>query len=223
MAPWSAKDVAIAVAVAVAATMLVVVVAVVLLRLLRLDVESAVAGVVIALATELVLLGIAWRIGVRKYRASWQALGWRRFAPSGWAWALGVLFAGLLVNGVYVGVVLWAGWADLMPPPLPSALKQAGLVGVATRFLVVGVTPLAEESFFRGLVFGGLVNRGGLAPATGLSAALFAFAHVHPAVIVPVFCLGLLLCGLYARTGSILPGIAVHAAYNALAIVVSFG
>jgi hypothetical protein len=104
--------------------------------------------------------------------------------------------------------------------------KQLGLGSdtlgiVATALVVTAVAPVAEELFFRGYFFAALRRWRG----PGLAAVLtgIAFGAVHglgatPVVfLVPLAFLGFLLCLLYQRSGSLLPGIAVHVINNTLA------
>jgi len=53
------------------------------------------------------------------------------------------------------------------------------------------------------------------------SAALFAVAHAIPELIPPVFIAGVVLGELRRRTGSIWPGVVVHATVNTGSILVS--
>ena len=81
--------------------------------------------------------------------------------------------------------------------------------------------PLFEEFIYRGVLFLGLRGRLGNLGALLLSSTLFAFAHSQyeweGLLSVGVFGLS---CGLLTwRTGSILPGIVLHAAYNTLIVL----
>jgi membrane protease YdiL (CAAX protease family) len=93
----------------------------------------------------------------------------------------------------------------------------------------IWLIPLVEEIFFRGLV-GGIYRK--LLPGMGgiwLSAATFALAHaavtfdhlVQGQVGLPIgpFLLGLLCESVYLLSGSLLPGILVHAAANATVLI----
>lgn len=88
--------------------------------------------------------------------------------------------------------------------------------------LIVVITiigPLQEEFLFRGYIFRALRNRQGVWPAAITSGALFGATHVGwvpIALIVPVIVFGIGMCLLYHWTGSLYPGIAVHAFGNAI-------
>ncbi len=72
---------------------------------------------------------------------------------------------------------------------------------------------------FRGYIFRALRNRLDVWPAAITTGALFAATHlgwVPIALIVPTIAFGIGMCLLYHWTGSLYPGIAVHAFNNAI-------
>jgi membrane protease YdiL (CAAX protease family) len=98
----------------------------------------------------------------------------------------------------------------------PQTSHQWAAVAVAAVMLVL-VAPVAEELVFRGLGFAAF---GPVAvPVTSL---LFAIAHGLPSLVVEVAVAGLVLAELRRRTGSVLPGMAVHILFNGLALVIAF-
>ncbi|MBQ9668234.1 MAG: CPBP family intramembrane metalloprotease [Prevotella sp.] len=86
-------------------------------------------------------------------------------------------------------------------------------------FVVALLAPVVEEIVFRGAVLRTLLSwqprRRWL--MIGLSALLFAAAHLNPAQMPHAFVIGLLLGWMYSRTDSIVPGIAYHWANNTAA------
>lgn len=84
---------------------------------------------------------------------------------------------------------------------------------------VVGAAAVLEELYFRGLLYGRLDARLGAASAVVGSAGIFGLVHFEPNAFPALFGLGLVLGLLRWRTASVWPGMAVHAANNALAIV----
>ena len=81
--------------------------------------------------------------------------------------------------------------------------------------------PLLEEPLFRGILYGTLRLRLGPAPATVVSAALFALAHGYGVVgFASVFASGVLWALAYERTRSLLPGMLAHAASNVQATTI---
>ncbi|MEC7525045.1 MAG: CPBP family intramembrane glutamic endopeptidase [Myxococcota bacterium] len=84
---------------------------------------------------------------------------------------------------------------------------------------IVAAPAIGEELLFRGLLLPGLSYRYGDRVGLVLSAALFALIHGAPALIAMVFVAGLVLGVIRQRTGSILPCVAMHGAFNAVPVL----
>jgi uncharacterized protein len=85
---------------------------------------------------------------------------------------------------------------------------------------LLGSSPEQEEFFFRGFLYGVLRERLGVPRALILGGTVFGVIHVlgTPISALPVLVvLGIGLCLLYERTGSLLPGMALHSLNNAIA------
>jgi membrane protease YdiL (CAAX protease family) len=159
--------------------------------------------------------------GVKTWRDGLRALGLRStpFLP-----ALGWVVLGIIV--VYIVTILYGLAIDIFHLNLQTnadvLMKQATYAPITVIALLAGavlVAPFCEEIFFRGFVFTGLV--GGMTPwlAGLVSALLFGIAHGDVGSFVPLFVIGLVLAFVRWRTGSIWPGMALHAFNNALAAI----
>lgn len=105
----------------------------------------------------------------------------------------------------------WTEWfdADLAWGTLP--------VVVVSLLEFVVVAPVLEEIIFRGLLFGTLRRKWGVAGASVTSASVFAIAHGYGVLgFASVFWSGLLWAWAYEKTASLLPGILAHAMNNLL-------
>jgi membrane protease YdiL (CAAX protease family) len=91
------------------------------------------------------------------------------------------------------------------------------LLLVIGAIVVIGVAPLCEELFFRGVLFRVLRQRMALWPAAIVDGILFGLVH-GSFVILPVLAvLGIVFCYVYDRTGSLYPTIALHSLNNTIA------
>ena len=130
---------------------------------------------------------------------------------------------------LYAGFALFtAVWSSIVEIEDDDILDQFGtkdsdLLLVLTGLIVCVAAPLIEEFFFRGFFFTAVRNWKGLWPAAIITGVVFGGIHLASSpigAIVPLMVFGFGLCLLYARTGSILPCIAVHAINNAIAFSV---
>jgi uncharacterized protein len=99
-----------------------------------------------------------------------------------------------------------------------------GVLGaIIAGVLIVLAAPVAEETFFRGFVFGGFRHRYSFLVAAVPSALLFGAIHASAGsltVVPPLAFLGFLLCWVYEETGSIYSTIPLHMLNNALAFTI---
>lgn len=167
-----------------------------------------------------VALGIAsgWRRGALAAAAG--RLGLRGFAPSALGWMLAVMFA------YYVGAAIFA--AFVLEPQQEDIGGDLGACGGSVAeiaipvLLIAGLAPLSEELFFRGFLFAGLRARLSLWPAALVAGLVFGLVHAPTGIttVVPLAALGVGLCWLYERTGSLWPPILAHMANNSIALAV---
>ena len=88
----------------------------------------------------------------------------------------------------------------------PVALAMGGLLACLTA-------PIAEEAFFRGFLFRGLL-RWGAPAAIAVSGFIFSAAHLDLGSLVPFFAVGAVLAWLYWRRGCLWDNIAFHFLFN---------
>jgi uncharacterized protein len=85
---------------------------------------------------------------------------------------------------------------------------------ILTLLLAVVVAPTAEETIFRGYIYGVLKRGMGGVGAGVLSAGLFAAMHLNLSALPALFVLALCLTLAYEATGSILVNIFMHSFFN---------
>ena len=91
--------------------------------------------------------------------------------------------------------------------------------GAVWGFHLTNLLGHAAVSWLVGTLAAALGAGSGVALAASL---LFAVAHGLPSLVVEVAVAGLVLAEIRRRTGSVLPGIGVHMAFNGLALVIAF-
>jgi len=156
-------------------------------------------------------------------------LGWRLPRSLGRLGWLPWLAIGVVGAVVALGAAEWLGsLATQLLPNSPNTQCTAvrdeygGYVAVAIP-LVCLIAPLAEETIFRGFIYGWLRRRLPIIPAVVISAAVFSAAHTVLVLALPLFGVGIILALLYEYSDSLVPGAIVHALFNLVGIIAILG
>jgi uncharacterized protein len=114
----------------------------------------------------------------------------------------------------------WFDISKLDEPAKELTAKGRGAVGVLLLILVVVVgAPLFEELFFRGLVLRSFAARYNDGLALVGSAIMFGLIHWQPLQLPALIMFGLVVGSAAQRTGRLGLGMAIHAGFNATAVV----
>jgi membrane protease YdiL (CAAX protease family)/uncharacterized RDD family membrane protein YckC len=151
-------------------------------------------------------------------------IGWRRPEVR---WLIAAVPLGLLTYAAELplGIISQALFPST-PNNQCTDIKDAfgSLIAVAIVTTAV-VAPIAEETVFRGFVFGWLRSRMTLPWAVTVSAALFSAAHFaygQPTVFLPIFGVGVLLAMAYQLSRSVWTGVIMHGTLNLFATLLVF-
>lgn len=129
--------------------------------------------------------------------------------------------------GILLQVLAESVGAEL--PPVQETLREtANDPDLRLYFLLstVVLAPLAEEVFYRGMLFQALRQRLWRWPAIGISGLLFGIVHLEPLAIVLTFGAGMCFAWAFARRGNLVVPIIAHAIFNlvgSLSIILGFG
>lgn len=94
-------------------------------------------------------------------------------------------------------------------------------VGVLLLVVIVGIgAPIAEEIFYRGLVFRAIENRFGTWPGIVGSGVVFGASHLNALTFVGLAAFGVVLAYLTHRTGRLAPAVFAHMAFNLVTVIV---
>lgn len=142
-------------------------------------------------------------------------LGLRRAAPAASVgWVLLALIVVALTNWLWLNKVLGTRTTG----SLGITLHGSTLALVLTGVFMALTAPVIEEIFFRGVLYRSLRNNLNIPVAAVIAGAIFALVHwlSFPLdTLPPRFVFGIIACLLYERTGSLLPGIALHCLIDA--------
>lgn len=151
-------------------------------------------------------------LGLRARRA-WRLIG---VGIAGYSVFLTVMVAvAIIIGAIFGGGIRLAQTAE----EIVGSAQSPG--EIAVYFVLVCVlAPIAEEVIFRGYVYGGLRRFLPARHAIILGAALFAGVHLNSDAFLVIALIGALLCLLYERTRSLLPGMIAHGLHNCLVLAV---
>ena len=158
---------------------------------------------------------------LREHQTSWsEAFGFK----SRWPLAL---FAGIVLACVFTPIAwklqefsAWLMTRLHVQPQLQQVVQTLESDRAAHARLVFGaitllIVPVAEEAFFRGILYTWVKAIGYPRLALWGSSILFAAVHANLAGFLPFTLLALLLVALYERTGNLLAPVAAHTLFNA--------
>lgn len=174
-----------------------------------------------ALIYGVVVLAV-YLFAVRRAGGDWSVLGVRPF--SGWWVALApvltlVQLLGMsLVNIVFVLPFTGGEFENPQVEALTGgsalSLRDLGLLLI----LVAVIAPIAEELFFRGMLYPVLRRRWSPQVAIVVNGFLFALIHFIPILIPGLFLVGMILAWVRERSGSLIPCMLVHALQNTVVL-----
>lgn len=176
---------------------------------------SIVTQVLVAAAT----LAYVW---LRAKRAPLPILGFRSPLPRTALTALAGGLAGAAVLQVLLRGIVPEAWR---PEHSFTTAVQDGTPMVIGLVFVTGVVvaPLVEETVFRGYLMAAFARRFGFVAAALGSSVVFGLVHLAsgPVSASFAFLLGLVLCWVYKKSGSLWMSVLIHAATNALAFTIA--
>ena len=165
---------------------------------------------------------------------------------AGFLSGLGALLVSAVVNPVSLRLLDRLGYSteSTVQQPFMRGLmdwvrESPGVAIPAIICVVVILGPAVEELVFRGAIFNGLYHLGSLISirmgGTGysgritrnvsfalsalVSSVVFALLHLELVLLPALLILAVILCALFARTGSLLPTFVAHATFNSLAVL----
>lgn len=221
--PWGWRDLLGAIAVAAVGIVLLNVTILALGGLLNIRFrDESTLLMLIAIPQNIIIVGAAWAFSGLRHNVGWDRLGLRQYDVAfGCLLSAALLGLSFFIRICYVIIAqLWG--IELRAQDILLRLDVTGWGFVLTFFAVALFAPVAEEIFFRGFLYGGLRARIGVIGAMIASTLFFTALHFSVDVFIPIFVLGLFLAWLYEKTGSLYPGIILHAANNGVAVVALF-
>lgn len=173
---------------------------------------------------------LLWFVRLRQIK--WKDIGLSKPAVDGLLFAAAVFWLYFIISRIVIEV------ADYLIPALDTKQKQqvafegaAGFWQLGLVFLcLVVIVPIIEEIMVRGFLYSGLRKKFSKIGAALIASAVFGLAHLQLGSGAPplwiaaldTFVLSMVLIWLREKTGTIFPGMVVHAIKNLLAFLAVF-
>lgn len=139
---------------------------------------------------------------------------WLLWGLGGYFVALPLMFAVSLVNQQF-----WQGQGG-SNPLLKIVLEEGDPVALLIFFLTAAVAaPIFEEILFRGFLLPSLTRYLPVWGAIGLSALIFALAHLSLSEVLPLTTLGIVLGVIYSRSRGLLASMLLHSLWNSVTMI----
>ncbi len=158
------------------------------------------------------------------------ALG-KDLAHAGWQLAdirldARVAFQGILLLGVMAVLTNFLYWTELLTPSSKiiehvkiSDLFSQGIFSVIQMSLVLFVSPVCEETFYRGFIYPVLRNALPRGVSIFLLSAFFAAVHLQWSYFILLFLMSWVVTLAYEKTQSLAAPVAIHVSYNLLVLL----
>jgi len=152
-----------------------------------------------------------------------RTLGFRGRPSAGELFAAVSVGLLLFVASSVIGALITHFFGSHPQPQALALIKHHGLFDFTLDFMSVAIAaPIAEEIFFRGLLFASLAQR--LTPwlAMVISAIFFGVAHLEKWSFLPILAIGIGLAWLYYQTRNLWLNIVAHATVNTVSLILAY-
>jgi hypothetical protein len=187
-------------------------------------VPTAAQSVGLAAIEAIALISGVYFFGVRRLHYSWKDIG---FITVNNKWLLLTITISLIaipISGLITVLVMLALGLPLENPQLEFIIPQdiTWLGGLGLLLFGGIAVPIAEEVFFRGVLYKWVRERWGILIGVIASSLIFGLIHIDIAVASTAFILGIILALVYEYSKSLWTAILIHAINNSVKIILIY-
>ncbi|XP_071701391.1 uncharacterized protein [Rutidosis leptorrhynchoides] len=133
---------------------------------------------------------------------------------------LAFLLASVLLTSVAADKLI--GPKEVNNPVLKEILSGGSLTVAGSTLLYCIVTPLVEETVYRGYLLTSLASRMEWQKAVVISSVIFSATHLSIDNLLQLFVIGVVLGCSYCWSGTLISPFLIHSLYNTLILVITF-
>ena len=172
----------------------------------------------------IVLIGSVYIVGLRRRGWNWEHVG--LIKPSSYWLSVSIVIG---IFAIPVSAIIAVGIQLALGRPIENTqltfLAPNGFTwfSAISMFILGGlIAPVAEELYFRGVLFHWLNSKWTIWPSILLSALVFGLVHGEASVAGAAFVLGIFMAWVYYKSSSLWTAIIVHAINNSVKILLLY-
>lgn len=172
------------------------------------------------LPTHLLTLVLIWAVATRLGKFSFKDV----FGFS-WPADFGLWKSVGLAISLFIVAMLVSGWFGAQPTDLDRILQSSRAAALMMALIAIATAPLVEEMIYRGVLYSALQRAIGRLFAVIVVAGMFAGLHFwqyrqNIGAILSISLLSVVLTGIRARTGRLLPCFMIHLVFNGIQSII---
>ncbi|UAL49450.1 CPBP family intramembrane metalloprotease [Sutcliffiella horikoshii] len=180
------------------------------------------AGTMTGLIMSIIFTLSVYLVALKPHGLRWEEVGLRSFPKSYWKW-IPVWSVVLIVSSILLVVAMDILGIGVDNSKTESLKLQVTWFTFTIAFLSAAViSPIYEEIFYRGFLYKWIRGKWGVGAGLIVSSLIFTIVHIPTYNTLPVnFLSGVIFAWTYEKSGSIVPGMIIHAVFNGLAVVLT--
>jgi membrane protease YdiL (CAAX protease family) len=185
---------------------------------------TAAQSVGLAAIEAIALLSGVYIFGLRRLHYTWKDLGFITINNKWLLLTITISFIVIPISGLITVLVMMALGLPLENPQLEFIIPQdiTWLGGLGLLLFGGIAVPIAEEVFFRGVLYRWVRERWGIFIGVMVSSLIFGLIHIDIAVASTAFILGIILALVYEYSKSLWTAILIHAINNSIKIILIY-
>ena len=177
------------------------------------------SGTLVGFIMSIIFMTGLYLIALKPKQLKWKEVGLIRFPIAYWSqivgWTIVLMIASIILVLLmsFIGVGIDNSKTESVQNHLSPLTFLIAFVSACI------ISPVYEEIFYRGFLYRWLRSHYGLWVGMLGSSFIFMIVHIPTYNVLPVsFMSGLLFSWTYEKTGSVIPAMIIHGAFNAIAL-----
>ena len=185
---------------------------------------TAIQSLGMAAIEAITLISGVYLFGLRRKQSGWSVIVLGSIIARWLLAAILISFIVIPVSGIITLLVMLGLGLPLDNPQLDFIIPMDfnWLSGIGLFILAGVLVPIAEEVFFRGVIYRWLREKWGIFIGVIISSMIFGIIHFDIAIGVTAFVLGIILALVYEYSKSLWTAIIIHAINNSVKILVIY-